>query len=197
MVGDDYVVRWTACAGCPGLTRNYFPRLNMKNHQRINGDGGSDEYYTPEPITDAARRTMGTIDLDPFSSETANKMVRAKSFFGIGDDAMSQHWFGRVWMNHPFGRKTNRPCVSKLVEEWKSGRVEEAICITFASTSEQWFKPLLSHPQCFLHGRTNYYLPDGTLKKGVTKGSVVTYLGNNVERFAAEFKHLGTVKISL
>ena len=41
----------------------------------------------------------------------------------------------------------------------------------------------------------NYYLPDGSVKKGVTKGSVVTYFGTNVAGFAKAFASLGVVKI--
>ena len=74
------------------------------------------------------------------------------------------------------------------------GGIEQACCITFAATSEAWFRPLLNYPQCFIHGRTNYYLPDGTKKRGVTKGSVVTYLGDNVEKFTEVFTRIGTVK---
>jgi hypothetical protein len=169
----------------------------MKNHQHINCDSGSDEYYTPIEIVEAARRVMGGIDLDPASSHIANQRIRASKFFTASDDGLKKKWHGFVWMNHPFGRQTNKPWIQKLMAEWQSGRVLGAVCITFASTSEQWFQPLLTHPQCFLHGRTNYCLRDGTLKKGVTKGSVVTYFGHDVERFAKEFKPFGTVKVSL
>ena len=41
----------------------------------------------------------------------------------------------------------------------------------------------------------NYYLPDGSVKKGVTKGSVVTYFGEDVSRFREAFASLGVVKI--
>ena len=41
----------------------------------------------------------------------------------------------------------------------------------------------------------NYYLPDGSVKKGVTKGSVVTYFGLDVEGFSEAFASLGVVKI--
>ena len=41
----------------------------------------------------------------------------------------------------------------------------------------------------------NYYLPDGSVKKDVTKGSVVTYFGEDVERFAEAFASLGVVKV--
>lgn len=98
-------------------------------------------------------------------------------------------------MNHPFGRDMNKKAIQKLVSEYNNGNTTQACCITFAATSEGWFRPLLSYPMCFIHGRTNYYLKDGTLKKGVTKGSVVTYLGENVEKFREVFSNIGTVKI--
>lgn len=167
----------------------------MKNHQNINADSGSDEYFTPSEIVDAARRVMGSIDLDPASSLVANQKVKAARIFTLADNGLSQQWEGTVWLNHPFGKTTNKTWISKICSEYASGRIPAAICICFASTSEQWFRPLLVQPQCFIHRRTNYFLPDGTLKKGVTKGSVVTYFGRNVKQFAIEFSEIGTVKI--
>lgn len=62
--------------------------------------------------------------------------------------------------------------------------------------NQKWFQPLLDFPQCYLSPRTNYYLPDGTKKTGVTKGSVVTYLGDNVDKFKEVFDgKFGKVKI--
>lgn len=76
----------------------------------------------------------------------------------------------------------------------RHGAVTEACCITYACTSEAWFRPLLLQLQCFCVPRTNYLLPDGTPKPGVTKGSVVTYFGPNGARFAEAFKGFGVVK---
>jgi hypothetical protein len=163
--------------------------------QRINQDSGDFEYYTPANIVEAARKTMGVIDLDPASSFEANKRVRALCFFSQDDDGLSNHWYGRVWMNHPFSRAGNASWINKLICEYSAGRVSAACCITYAATSEKWFQPLLAFPQCFLSPRTNYYLPDGSLKRGVTKGSVVTYLGTRVNSFAREFEALGSIKI--
>ena len=166
----------------------------MNNAQLINQDSGNTEWYTPIEIVDMAREVMGSIDLDPFSSDKANYKVDADKIFTEKDNGLLHPWVGNVWMNHPFGRKTNKPCVDKLVSEYESGNVKQACCITFAATSEQWFRPLLKYPQCFIHGRTNYYLPDGTKKKGVTKGSVVTYLGKDIKKFKEVFSRIGTVK---
>lgn len=167
----------------------------MKNHQRINSDSGSDEYYTPQAIVEAARLTMGGIDLDPASSKVANRRVKAGQIFTIVDDGLTRAWHGRIWLNHPFGRLTNRPWIAKLAAEYERGNIEAACCITFAATSELWFAPLLVRPQCYLSPRTNYHLPNGSIKRGVTKGSVVTCFGKDVEAFRKAFSGLGVVKI--
>lgn len=169
----------------------------MNNAQLINQTSGEVEYFTPKPIIEAARLTMGGIDLDPASCQQANEIVKAVKFFSKENDAFSpmQMWEGRVWMNHPFGRTENKRWIRRLLLAYGGGWVSQACCITFACTSEAWFTPLLHHPQCFLIPRTNYLLPDGTVYRGVTKGSVVTYLGENVDRFREAFKGLGVVKV--
>lgn len=200
----------------------------MTEHQHINANSSDVEYFTPPPIIEAARLTMGGIDLDPASSSRANLSVRAAHIYTVEDDAMNCDWTcGRMWMNHPFGRfeEPCSPCgpecprnfdakggkkphvchsftlygnqiwVRRFVNEFTSERVRQACSITFAATSEAWFQPLSNYPQCYLFPRTNYLLPDGSIKKGVTKGSVVTYLGPNVDAFANAFHQLGKIKI--
>ena len=167
----------------------------INNATLINQDSGNFEYYTPPFIVEAARKVLGTINLDPASSRQANKSVQARRFFTVIDDGLTQPWHGTVWMNHPFGRERNPVWISKLCTEYTGGNVSAACCITFAATSERWFQPLFDYPLCFLHPRTNYLLPDGSLKRGVTKGSVVAYLGDNVTGFVGEFEQLGRVML--
>jgi hypothetical protein len=138
---------------------------------------------------------MGGIDLDPASRAVANQRVKASEFYTIDDDGLSAMWYGKVWLNHPFSRRGNHLWVQKLLTERLVGHVQQACCITYACTSEAWFRPLLEYPMCFLFPRTNYLLPDGSVKRGVTKGSVVTYLGPNELAFRREFQHLGKVKL--
>lgn len=164
----------------------------MNNSQLINQDSGNFEYYTPIEFVDAAREVMGSIDLDPASSEKANKLIKALRYYS--EDSLNKSWFGNVWLNHPFSRVNNPLFIKHLVDWYESREGLQACCITFAATSEKWFRPLLSYPQCFIHGRTNYYLPDGTKKKGVTKGSAITYLGKNADKFKEVFSRFGTVK---
>lgn len=169
----------------------------MKSHQLINADSGDDEYYTPSDIIEAARRAMGEIDLDPSSNEIANQRVRAGRFLTKQDDGLSVQWTGRVWMNHPFGKSTNQRWINKLCGDYESGAVTQAICITFAATSEKWFQPLLERPQCFFKCRTKYSAPSGKVFKSPPKGSVATYFGNDLAAFVREFSPLGVIKIAV
>jgi len=193
----------------------------MNNVQLINQDSGNFEYYTPPDIVEAAREVMGSIDLDPASSKQANKKIKAGKYYTKDENGLSLPWdANNVWLNHPFSRglkacrdqcsretcKERGFCVYKdvpgnvvwirtLMYEYGHNFLQ-ACCITYAVTSETWFQPLLHYPQCFLSPRTNYFLPDGTIKKGVTKGSVVTYLGENIDKFIEVFDgEFGKVKI--
>lgn len=167
----------------------------MNAAQLIQQTSGCSEYFTPSPIVEAARAAMGGIDLDPASCQEANDIVMAGIIYTKESNGLDSPWFGRVWMNHPFGRGLNEAWISKLLEEVSSKRVEQACCITYACTSEKWFQPLLKQPQAFLFPRTNYFLPDGSVLRGVTKGSVVTYFGPNEMKFRKAFEKLGTVKL--
>jgi ParB family chromosome partitioning protein len=167
---------------------------DVNSAQLINQTSGDYEWYTPPAIIEAARKAMGSIDLDPASSEQANKIVKAGKFFTIEDDGLKQDWFGNIWLNHPFGRVENPLWIQKLANEYSYPRVQQVCCITYACTSEAWFQPLHSGLQCYLTPRTNYLLPDGTPKRGVTKGSVVTYFGPRRAEFADAFIALGVTK---
>lgn len=147
----------------------------MDNHQLCNQDSGCVEYYTPPKIIAAAHMLLGTIDLDPASSLKANETVKAKRIYTEADNGLALPWDGNVWMNHPFSRQGNREWIGKLVEEYGNGRVYAAVCICFAAVNAQWFQPLLHLPQFFPAQRINYLYPDGTVARGVTKDSVITY----------------------
>ena len=170
------------------------------SHQLINQTSGGVEWFTPNNIIEAAREAMGSIDLDPASSEAANvATVHSRRFFTKEDDGLRRIWqAGTIWLNHPFGRQSTPRWIKKLVDEYELGNFDQACTITYASTSEKWFQRLLKFPQCFLNGRTNYISAETMIPvKGASKGSVVTYLGpkGRTGNFAEAFSKLGTIKV--
>lgn len=73
----------------------------------------SNEWYTPLKYIEAARAVMGGIDLDPASNESAQQWIKAKQFYIKDDDGLHKPWYGRLWLNPPYGRKHHR-CYSAL-----------------------------------------------------------------------------------
>lgn len=172
---------------------------------------GARTIYT-EPTYEISGEIKGELDDGTFIS------LPVRKYLNWG--GLSKPWCGQTVLNPPFGSPQNAcksGCVATrclkrgwhsatdlpgmpdwvghFIGEYKAKRLTEGLMICFAATSEGWFRPLLRYPQCFLHGRTNYMLPDGTRYKGATKGSVITYLGSNLDKFTDVFEKLGTVKV--
>jgi len=63
--------------------------------------GKKDEYYTPPEIFNGLNIVF---DLDP-CHPNAKTYVPTKKYYTIKDDGLNKPWFGRVWMNPPFGGK--------------------------------------------------------------------------------------------
>lgn len=55
----------------------------------VGHNSGENEWYTQSIHIEAARMVLGFIDLDPASSEQANKTVQAKKFYSAEDDGLS------------------------------------------------------------------------------------------------------------
>lgn len=155
----------------------------------------SPEWYTPSRYIDAARKVMGSIDLDGASCEAANKVVGATQFFTAVDDALNKPWHGNVWLNPPYGKsapKGNTLFIPKLVAEYKAGNVTAAITLTSAhGTETSWFKQLWDFTVCFTDHRVLYWNEDGI--GAPTFGSAFTYMGPNPDLFTAVFSQFGTV----
>jgi hypothetical protein len=85
---------------------------------------------------------MGGIDLDPASCPAANETVRATHFYTIRDDGLTQPWFGRIWLNPPYGKRS--PCakdfVRRFAEMFADGAVEQGcILLKTEHLSTKWF----------------------------------------------------------
>jgi len=171
----------------------------------------TNEHYTPIEIIEAARQTMGEIDLDPATTKRVNETrVKATNFFTREDRALSLQWHGRVWLNPPGGldvstRKSNAAVWwSKLVEEYRADRVREAIFLGFTleifATSQDADMWIGDFPFCVPRQRIAFW-KDGALEGYVRGGSpahsnVIVYLpprdGNTIA-FKHAFEKFGRV----
>ena len=155
---------------------------------------GQNEWYTPAIHLNAAREVLGEIDLDPASSDTAQRVVGASKYFTTEDDGLSQEWHGRVWLNPPYAQPHIADFVSKLVAERRIGRVTSAILLTHNYTDTAWFHEAASAADaiCFTRGRVKFESPDGSVA-APTQGQAFFYFGSDVQSFMERFSGLGFV----
>lgn len=152
------------------------------------------DWYTPTDIIEAARRTMGGIDLDPASDEEANRTVKATRFFSTADDGLLQPWEGRLWLNPPFGALDTRKFVGKLVACFDEGIVEQA-CILIPYTPDNRTVATLfgRFPHCHFREKPVFTRPFPLTRSAIQFPVVLFCLGSDEQKFAAEFSALGAI----
>jgi ParB family chromosome partitioning protein len=155
---------------------------------------GNNDWYTPAEYIEAARAVMGGIDLDPASSDHAQQIVQATAYFTQETNGLQQEWHGRVWMNPPFSMPLVKSFAEKMVVEFSSGRVQQAVVITNNGTETQWFHSLLNSSKvfCLLRSRAKFYSPDSSVI-AARQGQVIFYFGSYPEKFNEIFSNFGAV----
>ena len=160
----------------------------------VANNSGDNEWYTPPEFIEAARLVMGSIDLDPASSEVANRTVGAERIYTAADDGLTLTWAGRVWMNPPYEKGLIDRFAEKLRDEVKAGFVTQAVVLVNNATDTRWFATLceVASMVCFPTGRIRFHKPDGE-RGAPLQGQAVIYIGGHHEGFARAFASFGMV----
>lgn len=84
----------------------------------------------------------------------------------------------------------NSDWINRFIEQYEADKFRRGVALTFASTSEDWFKPLYQFPRCWLYKRVHFLDASGNEVKGATKGCVLTFAGmefGKIERIFAKY----------
>jgi len=165
------------------------PSEAVKAH--VGHNSGNNEWYTPPEFIESARAVMGSIDLDPASSEIANKTVKAERLFSAEDDGISQAWSGNVWINPPYAQPLIRQFCEKLADSLDS---VTAVMLVNNATETGWFQLVASRASaiCFISKRVKFLDPDGN-PGAPLQGQAALYFGAEIDDFAKEFEQYGFV----
>jgi hypothetical protein len=158
------------------------------NHHtmRVMGSSASAEWYTPAHIFERVVEAMGGIDLDPCWHPASP--VRACRTYTLADDGLAHPWADRVFLNPPYGREIDG-WIAKLVAEYDSAAISEAIALLPARVDTEWFERLDPFPRCFVRGRLTF----ANAANPAPFPSAVVYLGRNVARFCQIFSEFGSI----
>lgn len=133
--------------------------------------GKTDEWLTPPEILNA----MGPFDLDP-CSPINRPFPTAKYYYTKDNCELSGDWFGRVWLNPPYGPSTGK-WLKRLAMH------QNGIALIFARTETAMFHSWVwekCHSCLFLLGRIHFHHVDGSRAKfNAGAPSVLVAYGSN------------------
>ena len=114
--------------------------------------GRTDEWLTPPEIIKA----LGEFDLDP-CSPSERPWPTAKEHFTIKDDGLKKEWFGKIFLNPPYGPQTAK-WLKKMAEHGNG------VALIFARTETRMFFSYVwekAQALLFIRGRLSFYEVSG------------------------------------
>ena len=170
---------------------NESSETNSTTHKpHVSYNSGNNEWYTPAEYIEAARSVMGSIDLDPASSDIANETVRAYTFYTSETNGLSHSWIGNVWLNPPYSSELISQFTDKLIQELAN--INQAIVLVNNATETEWFNKLVRKASCvcFPRSRVKFYMPDKKIGAPL-QGQAILYFGQKIPEFIKEFQSKG------
>lgn len=165
--------------------------LQLTKNVHVSNNSGENEWYTPTNIIESARKTLGNIDLDPASSELANKSIKADLFFTEKENGLNQEWRGNVWLNPPYSQPEISDFSKAVVE--KKNEYEQILVLVNNATETEWLQNMLEIASgvCFIKRRIKFIDKSGNPTGSPLQGQVIIYIGNNPQPFFENFNELG------
>jgi len=161
----------------------------------VSYNSGESEWYTPKKYIKLARKVMGGIDLDPASSEEANKIINAKKYFTKENDGLTKKWFGNVWLNPPYAQPLINKFSKAVTEKVVLKEINQAIVLVNNATETKWGQRLLKNCSmvCFIGGRVKFIDKEGKSTGAPLQGQMILYFGKNTKKFQEIFKEIGVI----
>jgi phage N-6-adenine-methyltransferase len=171
--------------------------LDEETPKKSTGAEG-DEWITPEWLLRLATYVLGDIELDPASSERANRFVQARTYYTKEMDALGMEWVGRTWLNPPYSRGLIDRFIDKFLWHYVvKNDIDEALVLTNNSLDVSWAHALMAKSTLFcpLRGRVKFLKPDDlTVGSSSNRtGQVVWYFGPHPYKFEEVFSDVGPI----
>lgn len=177
--------------------------MNIKHSSK------SSEWYTPKWLMDKVHNVIGRPDFDPASSDEANEVVKAETYYTF--DGLERPWYGgSIFINPPGGKVGNR---SQAVLFWKelmkykeydNPGFKHAIFIAFSiealqTTQSCDYSSMGQFTFCIPKKRIKFDRPKGvpvTKKDSPSHANAIIYVPGTVDneaQFTESFRDVGVI----
>jgi hypothetical protein len=177
------------------------PQATNPHYLKVSTSSKTDEHNSPREVIEAvmycfshARQVEHAISLDPCSNSLgAAANVPAAHHFTIRENGLNQDWreHRTLYLNPPYSDV--KAWVTKLIlsMDVPHSQIEEAIILTKADTSTEWFSLLWLNATafCFFDHRLKF----GDCEQSAPFPSAIAYFGSEVQDFYRAFSPLGEI----
>lgn len=168
------------------------------------------EWGTPSWLIEKCRRVLGTIDLDPCSTEEWNKTIKATKFLDKNYDSLKNNWCTTpqsIFINPPGGKLGNKSLTSlywsRLCDHYDRGWVAHAIWMGFsleqlAISQNYEGMTMLYFPICVPRSRVQFDEYREFPGTAPSHSNFILYVPGRIDNthiFTEEFKDLGAISL--
>lgn len=177
----------------------------------------NDEYYTPKFYIDLVYKVLETIDLDPASCKQAQQTVKAKKYFTISDNGLTELWqANNIFLNFPYSNA--KSWILKTLIEYNNYNFNNGIILANSITDTEAFHMLIKQQQqelplfaeseqsqrerliavCFVKGRINFIDQFGVEQKNPLHPSMFVCVTSDKkirDKFCDVFREVGSVML--
>ena len=174
----------------------------------------NDDWRTPPHIVAMVKEVLGAIDLDPASSEEANREIGAREILTKAEDGLAAAWTFKpdhllaVYLNPPGGKLRNKSLAAlfwqQLMRYWHDGRIRHAIFAAFSVeqlATCQLDRPgcsMLNFPLCVPRKRVQWVDPLDAGRTAPSHSSCFVYVPGALDKtrtFVDVFSRIGKCKV--
>ena len=117
------------------------------------------------------------------------------------DGSLAKRWLGRLYNNPPYGRARGKgrgrsqqaEFLRKALREYRAGHATEVILLLKAAIGYRWLRKIWCLPHGVLYEKVAFVPGAAQAGSGNPHGSIVVYLGPNVQRFAEVFAEVAAI----
>jgi phage N-6-adenine-methyltransferase len=124
-------------------------RRSRKGFTHESSKSATVEWYTPGWVFDSLGLTF---DLDVCSPGAGKTCVPALRHYTPVEDGLTSPWYGTVWCNPPYGRRSTGVWLEKLMAHG------DGVALVFARPDTVWFQEAMKHADvvCFVERRIRF-----------------------------------------